>query len=231
MTIELVDQTRRVPLPVGGLGHLVGSLRAQAVELAAAYGIAVPVLRHVVSPVASAYLPPPHVDLVLVVLDSSDEAGALGYHSEMGGVPYARVFTADCLEAGVAASSCLSHEVCEALADPFVNLWAADGDGVLHAYEICDPVESTTYLDAHGVALSNYVLPGWFDPTVPTGAPVDRQRALAVPFQIGAGGYAVVWDGSGVRQVFGGEPAPIALAPGKMSELGRTARRLAVRPG
>src|SRR5262249_42589876 len=61
----------------------------------------------------------------------------------------------------------LSHEVLELIVDPMVSCFVPGpdprgGDGtVLFAYEVCDPVERTSY-QVDGVAVSNFVTPQYF---------------------------------------------------------------------
>ncbi len=59
----------------------------------------------------------------LVVLDDSDQAGALGYHDlTPDGLPMGKVFAASDLKAGTSWSVTASHELLEMLADPNINL-------------------------------------------------------------------------------------------------------------
>lgn len=74
---------------------------------------------------------------VLAVLDDSDQADALGWHTEdQGDLVYGRVFASPVLDNGgdvltkpLSVASVLSHEVLETFVDPHVNLWADDGKG------------------------------------------------------------------------------------------------------
>lgn len=233
LRILVVNQTAKFPVAHGEVASVVGSLRAQAHEFAGAWGLAVPTVEAAAASIVQAHADAKTVDLVIALLDNADQAGALGYHSEdANGVFYARVFVGTCKAAGVAWSSCASHELLEAIADLAVDRWAQAADGKMWAVEVCDPVESDVYTDAHLVELSSYVLPAYFDEAGV--APFDRLGRLTAPFSLGKGGYAVVAAGGRAHQVFGDKAHYDAVegwrAPMKASELSRTARRLARPP-
>jgi hypothetical protein len=111
-------------------------------------------------------------DVVIYVGELDDDPqgidGALGYHSgNLSGIPYGFVFADVARRAGEAWATTLSHEVLELLADPEVNLLvlaphpARDNDVVLRPYEVCDPVQSDSYV-IDGVRVSNFVTPLYF---------------------------------------------------------------------
>ena len=106
----------------------------------------------------------------LVVLDSADQAGVLGYHDATpDGLPMGKVFAKTDLDNHLSWSVTLSHELLEMLADPGVNLASFIQDspktGKLYAYEVCDPVEDDQFGYAvDGVSVSNFVLPAYFEP-------------------------------------------------------------------
>lgn len=59
----------------------------------------------------------------LVLLDTSDEAGYLGYHeATIDGMPLGKVFVKTAEAANRAWSVTASHELLEMLADPWLNL-------------------------------------------------------------------------------------------------------------
>jgi hypothetical protein len=110
---------------------------------------------------------------------------------------YSEIFTKPCFDAGstalagtYAVSSVASHEACETDGDPFCNDWSDTGHGILVAKELCDPVEADVY-DIDGVAVSNFVLPEWFDPTVSAGEKFDYLGRCTKPFSMTKGGYWV----------------------------------------
>src|SRR6266496_6184141 len=69
----------------------------------------------------------------LVVLDTSDEANALGYHDmTQEGLPLGKCFAKSDQIAGSALSVTMSHELLEMLADPSINLTALDQSDATH---------------------------------------------------------------------------------------------------
>lgn len=177
---------------------------------------------------------------VVAVLDDSDQAGALGYHSETNdGVIYGKVFARPSLDNGstaftgtYAVSSVLSHEVLEIFGNPDVNKWAipgqdSNGNPIAVAYELCDPVEDCTYpvVDHYTdieVAVSDFVLPTWFDAQT-TSKQVDYLGKLSQPLTITPGGYASVWENGQVQSVVGHD-APQWRTESKKHELARSHR-------
>lgn len=154
----------------------------------------------------------------IAILDDSDQAGALGWHTEdAGDVIYGEVFArpvldngGDALTADLSVASVLSHEVLETLADPHANLWADNGHGTAYAYEIGDPVESDSYVvhvvvNQHQVpvTVSNFVTPHWFDPLAKTGERFDYLGKVTAPFQMTHGGYVITMVEGRVSQHFG----------------------------
>ena len=93
---------------------------------------------------------PPTGTWWLVILDDSDQAGALGYHDlTPDGLPIGKVFAASDLKAGTSWSVTASHELLEMLADPNINLTVfaqnANTTGILYAYEVCDACEDDSF--------------------------------------------------------------------------------------
>jgi hypothetical protein len=95
------------------------------------------------------------------------------FHLNPAGIPTGHVFTDVSKVAQEAVPwlswhSGLSHEALEMIADPFLNTLArgphpASHRQVFHYLEICDPVQSETYL-IDGIAVSNFVLPHYYNP-------------------------------------------------------------------
>ena len=145
----------------------------------------------------------------LYVLDTSDYAGALGYHDETAsGVPYGRIFAKDDIKYGYSWTVTLSHELLEMMLDPYVNLsvFAQDSNssGLMYAYEACDACEADSMgYQINGVQVSDFVWPSWFDITItnPSGHRYDQMQHISQPFQLLGGGYIGVFqvpnDGSG----------------------------------
>ncbi len=169
---------------------------------------------------------PPNVWIVSI-LDDSDEAGALAYHSETpNGRPYAKVFAATCMRYGMSWTSATSHELVEALVDISCNLLADDGNGNFYALEACDPVESTSYY-YDGVELSDFVRPGWFDPQAADGTKTrwsQKNSQVLRPFELDNGGYAMIYA-NGRWSAKYNETYPNWKLAGKQFEGSRTAKR------
>lgn len=174
---------------------------------------------------------------IIGIMDDSDTADALGWHSEDDkGNIFGRVFAKPVLDNGgdaltkqLSVASVLSHEVIEAAIDPDINDWAEDSTGHLWAKEAADPVENDSYLvkAAEGVeaTCSNFVLPEFFDAQPPHGAKFDYLGKLSKPFSLSKGGYCVLMKGGKVTQKFG-ESYPSWKKASKNSELARTHRRV-----
>lgn len=154
----------------------------------------------------------PEVATFVIVDANTAEPDALGWHTEEGDGQVTGVICVNpVLDNGgvvlfdtedvntVSVSSVLSHEVLETVADQFVNYWA-DGPNHTYAYEVCDPVEATSYrVDVEGVgsaAVSDFVLPSWFD--LRGDGPWNFCHAVAPvggAFELARGGYCVLRDG------------------------------------
>lgn len=132
-------------------------------------------------------------DWQLVFLDNSDQAGALGYHDDStpAGLPCMKVFVQTCRADGIPESSCASHELAEALVDPFLNAASFDGSHRFWATEIGDPVQRGIY-NIGSVAVSNFALPGWFDSNATSG--FDFRGEVGAAFQVAEGGYGQYVD-------------------------------------
>lgn len=171
---------------------------------------------------------PPPGSWWLSLLDTSDQANALGYHDLTSeGLPMGKVFVKtdqlEHLEWTVTAS----HELLEMLGDPDVNLWAfphpdAKADR-LYAYETCDACEADELgYEIDRIRVSDFLYPAWFeafhppnptDPEKPPSAVFDKQGYIQAPFTILQGGYSLVYDirtGTGYHQIFG-QVAPAKL--------------------
>jgi hypothetical protein len=183
----------------------------------------------------------------IAILDNSDAPDALGYHDEMNGVPYGRVFAKTILDSGgsvlynpqdpqmhrFTVSSVLSHEVLEVRADLNVSqlAWGPEiPEGSIYFYEVCDPVESDGYfkvVNGQKVVLSNFVYPDWFDPQS-NARKLDHLGRSPGPFELAPGGYMIVMDYSGSgNYVFGsGRPVSPEKQSAKFHPMSRTVRRL-----
>ena len=156
----------------------------------------------------------------IVLLQDTDVASAMGYHSETPeGRPYARVFTRGASLDDITIT--ISHEAAEAVVDPCVNMWALGPDGILRAVEVCDPVEGDSYSVEPGVLVSNFVPPAWFDSSPPSGARFDHLELVAGPGVCRPGGYISTRSATGPG-VLGNREAAARHAAHPAS---RTARR------
>jgi hypothetical protein len=146
---------------------------------------------------------PPKGSWWLVVLDNSDQAGALGYHDlTPDGLPLGKVFAATDLQYNLKWSVTASHELLEMLGDPYINLAATVEPGrngsvmTLYAYEVCDACESDSYgYDINSVTVSDFVYPSWFESFWQKGGTqFDFQNRIQKPFELLPGGYISVYD-------------------------------------
>lgn len=105
----------------------------------------------------------------MFLLDSSDQAGALGYHDTNDqGLPQGKIFVKTTQDYGAHWSITLDHEIKEALADPWgQDSYFQDTDTMkrLIAWEVGDPVEADKYgYQRNNIWLSNFVTPYWKHP-------------------------------------------------------------------
>ena len=103
---------------------------------------------------------------VLYLVDEGTLPGALGFHAiNAAEIPFGFVFTENVNEWTVT----LSHEALEMMIDPTANILVPGpdprdpqaGNVVLHAYEVCDAVERTSYA-IDGIRVSNFLTLNWF---------------------------------------------------------------------
>jgi len=153
----------------------------------------------------------------LVILDNSDQAGALGYHDITDqGLPLGKVFAATDLIYKQQWTVTASHELLEMLGDPYINLAAMKFPGnngtfmSLYAYEVCDACEADEYgylIDT--TVVSDFVYPTWFESFWERGSKqFDYQQKIHRPLELLPGGYISVYDvqfGQGWMQLAGPE--------------------------
>jgi len=141
----------------------------------------------------------------MVLFDDSDQAGALGYHSQdPDGKVWGRVFVNPVLNNGgtvlkgsKSISVVLSHEILETFYNPYINLWANRGDETFVALEICDPVEDFSYeinVSGSSVSVSNFVLSSWFDKEMLGAGRFDYLSLLRAPLTLARGGYNIIFN-------------------------------------
>ena len=163
----------------------------------------------------------------IVVADTPDQAGALGYHElSNAGSPLGKVFAQFDIRNDFSWTVTLSHELLEMLADPWINWCAIGSDSRVYALEVCDPVECDELAyTIDGVLVSNFVTPAWFEPTCCDR--LDFRKHLTRRLEVHAGGYASVFDPRcGWKQVTArGKGAP-SLTPGSRHQRRRMWRKL-----
>lgn len=168
----------------------------------------------------------------LVVADTSDQAGALGYHElNPAGLPIGYAFAKTCLDAGTSVTVDLSHELWEMLADPYCDECAISDSNQLWGYEVGDPVEDDACgFTVDGVLLSDFVYPQFFQTGstngTPTPGPFDKTGSVSAAFSLATRGYAGILDlnnvGAGWQQIWGDAGVQADKLP---SALSRRARR------
>lgn len=151
--------------------------------------------------------------------------GALGVHQVTAtGMPLMFDFPLLDAQDGVPWTVTASHEILETLADPWLRRGVQDDDGAWWAVEICDAVETDTYV-IDGVEVSNFCLPAWGEPpSSRPGARYDHLGLCGRPWEVREGGYAQRFDvrANAWTQVGRMRPARKALHD---LGLGRAARR------
>lgn len=138
---------------------------------------------------------PPAGATTIRIIDSSDQAGVLGYH-DFKGAPVAYVFAGTSAAFGVSWTSVFSHELDEMLVDPNTDRAAVGTNNRVWLVEVCDPVSDGTYTraaaDGTPVELSDFVTPAWYDGR---GRLFDIRGAVRRAGRIGKDGYAYYWSG------------------------------------
>ena len=179
---------------------------------------------------------PPEGSWWLIILDNSDQAGALGYHDLTSeGLPLGKVFAGTDKQFGYKWTVTASHELLEMLADPDINLTVfaqkTAKNGSLFAYEVCDACEDDAFgYDIDGITVSDFVFPAWFESFRTGDVQFDQQRQIHKPFDLLEGGYIGEFDvasGTGWHQVTAkGTPPSFQLRPrlGSRRERRRTPR-------
>ncbi len=137
----------------------------------------------------------------IVVLDTSDQAGALGYHDETpDGYPLGKIFAKTDVDNGYSITVTFTHELFEMLADPDISRAYQTGNTEFTALEVGDPVEADRYGYTNrshpGVLISDFILPAWFGQGF-VGAPYDHAGHVTRPKQLLSGGYVSLWEGQG----------------------------------
>jgi hypothetical protein len=147
----------------------------------------------------------------LIVLDDSDQAGALGYHDLTNdGLPLSKVFAKSDQQYGYNWTVTASHELLEMLADPDINLTvfvqSSNTAGTMYAREVCDACEADALgYEIDGVLVTDFVYPAWFQSfRKAKSTRFDHKDHLTKPFELATGGYIGAFDissGSGWHQI------------------------------
>ena len=131
----------------------------------------------------------------LYVTDTMPVQGALGYHEDRAGVPTLHVAAKTTQQNGQSVSVCMSHEILEALIDPWCQSAMQVTVNKFYALEICDACEADEFAyTIGGIEVSDFVYPSWFVGADP--GPYDRQHAITQPMELLAGGYIGQWTPS-----------------------------------
>lgn len=149
----------------------------------------------------------------LVILNDSDQAGALGYHDlSANGYPLGKVFAATDQKFNLSSSVTASHELLEMAADPYIDglkgVLNVNGQPRIYACEVADPVEADNLGYAiGGVQVSDFVTPAWFHPGEP--GPFSFRQNVQQALQLATGGY-ISWLSSFTQ---GWQQSTAALKP------------------
>lgn len=142
-------------------------------------------------------------DWTLTLNDTSDQAGAIGYHGvTKTGVPegFASVKTA--IQNGMRWGVVFTHEYAEMAADPSASLTAntaCQGDPetgnavncTFVNFEVADPVQGESYR-LGPITVSDFVYRSWFTPGSP--GPFDAGRHLSAPMTLAPQSYMSIYE-------------------------------------
>jgi len=147
----------------------------------------------------------------LVILDNSDQAGALGYHDLTAtGLPLGKVFAKDVINDGMSWTVTASHELLEMLADPWIDSAVQVANQAFYSLEVCDACEDDSFgYTINGVEVSDFVYPDWF--RAGSTGPYDYRGHITQPLQLLTGGYIGEWiPAHGWTQKVADEHAPVS---------------------
>jgi hypothetical protein len=150
----------------------------------------------------------------LIFADTSDVAGALGYHDYTpDGRPISYVFAVDDIRYGYSPTVTATHEIAEMIADPWISEAVQISNTQFFAKEIADPCEADqlgfdiTVEGFQPILCSDFVLPNWFIPGA--GSKYDFMGHISKSLQILAGGYMSVFtSGKGWSQIYAEKVSP-----------------------
>jgi hypothetical protein len=150
---------------------------------------------------------PPAGAWSLILLDTTDQAGALGYHDDEQGteIPYSDVFCQTAIADGATPSSVASHEALEMIVDPYVaspRVETNPADGRQYIVEVGDPVQGCDYdIGAPegrmtGTMVADFALPVWWGMKSSSPTQMSFRGSVSQPFQIAPAGY-ISWCAGG----------------------------------
>lgn len=157
-------------------------------------------------------------EVVARIVDVAPDPGTVAWHAADGSAhPVVYVARSQCqtlITGPESVSGALGHEFAETVGDPFVNVWADDGDGVQWALELVDAVESDTY-EVGAVTVPNFLLRSFFGPGAPGPwsylGTLGKETAPG-PFASAPGGYQVKRVGTTVQTQVNGKIRASRLA-------------------
>lgn len=181
--VALVDETGSIP--AGDLSRVAAALSKQvANDYAPIWGIRATVSAFPnLARVPSGYHP-------IIIQDQLDDPGALGYHTDKNGQPYALVMLTD------SYSLTCSHELLEMITDPLGNRMVTSRPVARHEHnvrflvEVCDPCEDANFAyTIDGVLVSDFYTPAYFQAHRARGTRYDFTGHIEQPRQVLQGGY------------------------------------------
>lgn len=157
---------------------------------------------------------PPPGSWWMIVANTSDFAGAAGYHDTTPeGLPLGKAFVKAEIDAGRPWTTTLSHELLEILADPDISQcveYSGSIKRVFFALEVCDPCQDDRFAYTIGqVLVSDFVLPGWFH-NYRNYPFYDYAKRIKQPLEVLRGGYISVFEQGRWREVGPESTLPIA---------------------
>lgn len=163
-----------------------------------------------------------------IFMDHTGDASALGYHDiTVNGDAISYVGVKETMDDGGEWTVTASHELLEMCVNDHLDDSEYDELGRrMYIKEVCDAVELDTLgYRIHGVLLSDFVLPGWFQPEVNHTKPLSFCGHVTKPYELASGGYISFIDlrnpSKGWQQIFAKESDPLkraGTARGKMRD-------------